>query len=79
MKTIVELILRDIEDDVSINANRVNVELSGRGFLKTKKSVRLFGSVDSKMDKEKVKRIADHHAGDQYQVLDELAVKSPVS
>lgn len=79
MKTIVELILRDIEDDVSINANRVNVELSGRGFLKTKKSVRLFGSVDSKMDKEKVKRIADHHAGDQYQVLDELTVKSPVS
>jgi hypothetical protein len=79
MKTIVELILRDIEDDVSINANRVNVELSGRGFLKTKKSVRLFGSVDSKMDKEKVKRIADHHAGDQHQVLDELTVKSPVS
>lgn len=79
MKTIVELILRDIEDDISINAHRVNVELSGKGFLKAKKSVRLFGSVDSKMDKEKVKRIADHHAGDQYQVLDELAVKSPVS
>jgi len=77
METIVELILRDIEDDISINAHRVNVELSGKGFLKTKKSVRLFGSVDSKMDKEKVKRSAEHHAGAQYQVLDELTVKSP--
>jgi osmotically-inducible protein OsmY len=79
MDKVVELILRDIEDDNSINSRGVNVELSGKGFLKRKKSVRLFGSVDSKMDKEKVKRIAEHHTGDQYQVLDELTIKSPVS
>ncbi len=79
MDRVVELILRDIEDDNSINAHGVNVELSGKGFLKKKKSVRLLGSVNSKIEKEKVKRIAEHHAGDQYQVLDELTVKSPVS
>ena len=75
MDRIVELILRDIEDDTSINARGVKVELSGKGFLKKKKSVRLFGSVDSQTEKEKVKRIAEHHAGDQYQVLDELAIR----
>jgi osmotically-inducible protein OsmY len=79
MDRVVELILRDIEDDNSINAHRVNVELSGKGFLKKKKSVRLFGSVNSKVEKEKVRRIAEHHGGDQYQVLDELTIKSPVS
>ncbi len=78
MERVIKMILRDIEDDNSINARGVNVELSGQGLLKRRKSVRLIGSVDSEMQRQKIKRIAVHHAGNQYTVLDELSVKSPV-
>ena len=75
MKTVLELIMRGIEDDSSINARGVKVELVSRGVLKMRKSVRLFGTVDSESQRQKVKRIAEHHTGDQYDVLDELTVK----
>jgi hypothetical protein len=78
MERVIEMIQRDIEDDNSINGRGVRVELSGRGFLKRKKSIRLSGSVDSESQREKVKNIAQHHAGDQYTVVDELSVKAPV-
>jgi len=78
MERVIEMVLRDIEDDNSINARGVNVELSGQGFLKRRKSIHLIGSVDSEMQRQKVKRIAEHHAGDQYAVLDELSIKASV-
>ena len=77
MKTIAELIMRNIEEDNSINSRGVNVELVSRGVLKRRKSVRLFGTVDSESQRQKVKRIAEHHAGDQYDIIDELTVKEP--
>ena len=77
MERVVEMILRDIEDDHTINAHGVNVELSQKGLLKRRKSVRLIGSVDSEMQRQKVRRIAEHHAGDQYEIQDELTVKAP--
>jgi len=77
MKTVSELIMRYIEEDNSINARGVNVELVSRGFLKRRKSVRLFGTVDSESQRQKVKRIVEHHTGDQYDILDELTVKEP--
>ena len=78
MEKVIEMILREIEDDNSINGRGINVELSSRGLLKRRKSVRLVGSVDSEAQRQKVKRIAEHHAGRQYMVLDDLSVKAPV-
>lgn len=77
MERVIEMILREIEDDISINGRGVNVELSGKGVLKRRKAIRLIGSVDSELQKQKVKGIAEHHAGDQFTVLDELSVKAP--
>jgi osmotically-inducible protein OsmY len=77
MERVVEMILRDIEDDNTINARGVNVEFSGKGLLKKRKTVRLIGSVHSEAERQKVKSIAEHHAGDQYEVQDELTVKAP--
>ncbi|UCF99961.1 MAG: hypothetical protein JSV89_10595 [Spirochaetaceae bacterium] len=77
MERVIEMVLREIEDDISINGRGVNVELSGKGVLKRRKTIRLIGSVDSEAQRQKVKRIAEHHAGDQYTVLDELSVKAP--
>ena len=77
METVLQLIMRGIEDDNSINARRVKIELVSRGVLKRRKSVRLFGTVDSESQRQKVKRIAEHHAGDQYDIIDELTVKEP--
>ncbi len=77
MKTVSELIMRNIEEDNSINARGVKVELVSRGVLKRRKSVRLFGTVDSESQKQKVKRIAEHYKGDQYDIIDELTVKEP--
>ena len=78
MERVVEMILRDIEDDNTINARGVNVEFSGKGVLKKRKTVRLIGSVESEAEREKVRRIAEHHAGDQYQIEDDLTVRARV-
>jgi GTP cyclohydrolase II len=78
MDRIVEMILRDIEDDASINGRGVNIELSGKGLLKRRKSLRLLGSVESEAERQKIRRIAERHAGAQAQVLDEIEVKARV-
>ena len=77
MDKVIETILRDIEDDNSINGRGVKIETGG-GFLKRRKTIHLSGSVDSEVQRQKVKRIAEHHAGKLYTVLDELSVKTPV-
>ena len=68
------LVQRDIEDDVSISSKEISVQVERGGFLK-KKSLKLTGSVGSEAEKRKAGQIAAHHAGDAYEVLNELMVR----
>lgn len=74
MADVSALVLRDIEDDVSIRSKDISVRIEGQGFLK-KKALKLTGSVGSETEKRKAGQIAAHHAGSLYQVLNELTVR----
>lgn len=75
MKDILELIKRDIEDDISINTNGIKIEIKRRSIVKRRKTIHIFGAVPSEREKQLVTRIAEHHAGDRYGVINELVVK----
>jgi len=75
MSEIQHVIMRDLEDDVTISAKDVVVEIQ-KGLLKKRKALRLHGSVHSEAEKRKVLQIVAHHAGDSFDVKDELEIKS---
>ena len=72
MQETVDMIQRDIEDDVTIRVHGLKVELESKGVLKRKNLIHLGGSVDSPTDREKITKIAQHHAGDRYQVVNDI-------
>ena len=75
MSDVISMIMRDIEDDNSIKARDIIVEAKAKGLVKRRRYVHIHGSIDSTVAKDKVTRIAEHHAGDNYDVVNELAVK----
>jgi hypothetical protein len=74
MSDIQRMIMRDIEDDVTISSKEIVVEVQG-GFLKKRKALRLHGSARSEADKRKILGIASHHAGDGYELIDNIEIK----
>ena len=79
MNDITSMIRRDIEDDVSINSHGVKIEIQSGGLFVRRKKLYLSGTVGSEMEKEKVSRIAEHHAGDAYEVVNDLSVRATSS
>ena len=75
MSDITDMIMRDIEADVSIKTHTISIETDSKGFLRRRKILRLVGTVHSEASKEKASRIAEHHAGDNYDVVNELTIK----
>ena len=75
MPDLTTLVLRDIEDDASIQSKGISVLIESKGLLKRKKALKLTGSVGSEAEKRKAGQIAAHHAGDAYEVLNELMVR----
>lgn len=72
---LIDLIKRNIEDDNSIKVTGIKIDISGKSLLGKKKQIRFSGKIDSEMSKKNVTRIAEHHAGNRYEVINELAVK----
>lgn len=75
MSELQSIIMRDIEDDVTISAKDISVQIESKGFLKKRRLVRLVGTVSSEVEKKKAGQIAVHHAGDAYDVVNELTIK----
>jgi osmotically-inducible protein OsmY len=75
MSEITDTIMRDIEADASIKAHTISIEVDAKGFLKRRRIIRLVGTVHSEASKEKASWIAEHHAGDNYDVVNELTIK----
>jgi len=75
MADIVEMIRRDIEDDISIKPSGLTVEMERKGVLVKHDIVRVSGRVSGEQEREKIRRIVDHHAGDTYRVEFSVAVK----
>ncbi len=77
MAEITSMIMREIEQDGSIAARGIKLEVVSKGLFRRRKTLRLFGSVGSEREKVKAARIAQHHAGDQYDLVNDLEVKEP--
>lgn len=76
MNDIVDMVRRGIEDDISINSHGVKLEAKLEGWFGRRKSLIISGMVESDLEKEKIMKIAVHHAGDAFRVVDKLAVKA---
>jgi osmotically-inducible protein OsmY len=75
MSDVQRTIMRDLEDDVTISSKEIVVEVQG-GFLKKRKTLRLHGTARSEAEKRKILEIASHHAGDGYELKDDIEVKA---
>ena len=51
------------------------LEAKAKGFIRRRKFIRIHGTTDSQVSKDKVTRIAEHHVGDNFDVINELNVK----
>ncbi len=75
MSDVINMIQRDIQDDGSIKSHDIMLEAKAKGLIKRRKFIRIHGSADSQLSIDKVTRIAEHHAGDNYDIINELVVK----
>lgn len=75
MSDVISMIQRDIEDDFTIKSHDILLEAKAKGFIRRRKFIRIHGSTDSQLAKDKATRIAEHHAGDNFDVINELIVK----
>jgi hypothetical protein len=75
MSDVINMIMRDIEDDPSIKSHDIALDAKSKGFLRRRRFIRITGAVNSDLSVSKVEKIAQHHAGDNYDVVNELTVK----
>ena len=71
------MIMRDIEDDVSIRVKGLAVEITKKGFLSRRKTLVIRGTVENQHDRDKIASIANHHAGDSFEIDNLVAVRTP--
>jgi hypothetical protein len=69
-------VMRIIENDPTIDSTNVAIEMKTSGFLKKRKIIHLVGSVKSEIEKKKTAQAVVHFAGDNYDVVNDLIVKS---
>jgi hypothetical protein len=75
MPEITKTILTDIANDLSINTMNICVDIDERGLFKKKKSMHIFGTVQSQIQVDKIEKIVRRHAGNIYEVVNHLSIK----
>ena len=75
MEDVTAVIMDEVErTDPNFIARDVGIEVSPKGLFEKKKHLRVFGVVHSMEEKNLVLKVAQSHAGDSYDVVDELRV-----
>jgi hypothetical protein len=78
MSDLSRIILEDIRSYE--NTPDVGVEIAkGKGLFNRRKVIRVFGAVRSEAVKEKVSEIVEKHAGDRYDVENQVRVSHPTT
>ena len=75
MSDIINTIRRDIEDDFTINASELNLEVEKKGFIPRRKIIHILGAVENETSKSKIEQICTHHAGDNYTIVNDLLIR----
>ncbi len=76
MSDLQSMVMRVIENDPTIDSTDVIIEIKTMGFLKKRKIIHLAGSVKSETEKKKAMQVVAHFAGDNYDVVNDLVIKS---
>jgi hypothetical protein len=75
MEEITAAIMNEIErSDPEFIARDVGIEVAAKGLFERRRRLRVFGVVHSQAEKDIVMKVAQRHAGDSYDVIDELKV-----
>jgi hypothetical protein len=75
MEDITAAIMNEIErSDPQFIARDVGIEVYPKALFEKKKHLRVFGVVHSEEEKNLVLRVAQDHAGNSYDIVDELRV-----
>ena len=76
MPDVANTILRTIEDDPTIKALGVNVQLKKAGGLFSRKqNIHITGTIDSESTQKRILEIAQRWAGTNYEIVNELSIK----
>jgi len=71
---IVDTIMSEIEADPTIDAKEVNIVTTSKGFLKRRKTLNVFGEVQSTAERNRVLEIVKRQAGSSFNVADKIVV-----
>jgi len=74
MTDIRDAIMAEFESDPTINAKSLNLVVASSGFLKRRKILNVYGTTESKVEKERAMSIVQRQAGDTYDVEDKIVV-----
>jgi hypothetical protein len=74
MADLINKIMAEIESDPTINAKEINLDITSKGFLKRRMIINVNGAVESAAEKDRVMKIVQREAGDNYDVIDKLVV-----
>lgn len=79
MADVSDMIVRDVGDDVSIAVSGLAVEVAKKGLFSRRKNLVLKGIVKEPRDREKIAQIALHHAGDLFDIDNQIEVREPAT
>ena len=74
MMDLIDKIMSEIESDPRINAREINLDITSRGFLKKRKTLKVYGMLGSNAEKDRVLEIVKKNAGNNYDVADKLVI-----
>ena len=74
MEDLIDKIMAEFESDPTIYAKSLNVVASSKGFLKKRRILHIYGTVESAAEKERAMKIVQRQAGDNYDVEDKIVV-----
>ncbi len=75
MPAVDQVILDNVRNEPSLENSNIGAEIQRGGFLRRRKTVRLYGTVHDEHAKKKIEQIAEHAVGDNYDLVDEIVVK----
>lgn len=75
MAEVDQVINDNITNEPALEGAKISAEVQGGSFLKRRKVLRLYGTVHSELQKKKAYQIAEHAAGDNFDIHNELVVK----
>jgi hypothetical protein len=67
--------MAEIESDPTFNAKDISLDMTSKGFLKRRKTLNVHGTVASTAEKDRLMKIVQREAGDNYDVSDKVVVK----